>query len=438
MYAGLPIYDATQDALREEIRHRRIAEYLSAQYAATSIPPAGYDYTPYARYAPPPVDLQPTQQEKLRATFSVLDANRSGAIEADEWVAGVKACNLGLTDETLADLHQKMGDGSYVSWLQFCGTRPALTDALFYRQQQKARAQSQKEACESVRKPLGEAQARAEEAVKAAQKEFDDEEAALQKLGEDAPDTEAQLKEAETAFQDSVKATDERVKERNAARDELARQWPEQQRRAMDQRAAELECAALARRMQDIEDRERALMEALEALRRDKEQVGEAKKQADSRRDQLAEDAKGGEDPERKLREAEELVHEAQRAEQQACEALRRIKAEADASGCRREQAEYRRRAAEQRLEQARAAMKTAEDAVADNEKSLQDAEAAAQHGPAMDASGELTEEGKKENNLVEQEVRLRQQRAELEERESVLRQEQSNFSSRALPQTTA
>eukprot|EP01062_Namystynia_karyoxenos_P073777 TRINITY_DN70601_c0_g1_i1.p1 TRINITY_DN70601_c0_g1~~TRINITY_DN70601_c0_g1_i1.p1 ORF type:complete len:471 (+),score=167.10 TRINITY_DN70601_c0_g1_i1:96-1415(+) len=432
--SGLSYHDAAQDALKEEIRLRKVAEHLAAHRPDCAVPTA----------VPPeaPPRARPSAADRARAAFGVLDRNGSGVIEPQEWADGVRACNLGLSDETIADLYQRLGDGGGAAWAAFCSARPALVDAIFYRQQQAVRAEAQRRASDALRQPLSESIERAEASLRAAQKELDDEQANLQSIEAELPRAEEALGEAQHALQVASIAAEERAAARDQLRCELARLWPEQTRRSVDLRGAELECQGLARRVADMLQQERALEAALAQHRSDRESLEAAWRAAETNLDRLSLMAKEGEEPERRLREAEAALQEARQAEQQAFDLLGRVQTDLEVAGCRQEQAEHRVRSATHRVHSAERVLSSAELAAAENTETLLAAAAAAGHGPAMGPDGELTELGKRENDLVHREVRLREQRDDLERRETALLQEHTVFARpRAAPpppQTTA
>lgn len=419
------------DLHREEIRHRRIAEYLQAHFGASQALP--YPLPPGAVSPPPaaPSSLprsEPTQHEKARTLFSQLDANRSGKIEEEEWVQGLSAVNLGLEEDLIKELFQELGDGGLSAWAAFAGQHTMLLEALYWRHKRFTDAEAEKMGAETAASTSRSTIDRAEEALEKAVQTQESEEKNLQ----DAKDEEEKLKEelekVQDRFRDAVQESDKKVTATSEAKHEVARLWPETQRKMGELRSAEMSVQGLSLRSKAAAENERQLEAALEAAKRDRERVDEDLRKAEELRGGLQEEMKKSQEPEEKVREVEAELAAAQREEQQLSDELRSARVTADAQQHKKQTSEGRSEAAKDQLEAVKSRIQKGKDDVSAQEEHLAQAQATLDHGPGKDADGKLTEEVEKENKLVHEQITILKDRRALERREAAFLQDANTF----------
>jgi len=417
------------DLQREEIRHRRIAEYLQAHFGGSLAPyplPPGVSPPPAAPSSIP--RSEPTQHEKARTLFSQLDANRSGKIEEDEWVQGLSAANLGLEEEAVKELFQELGDGGLSAWAAFAGQHTMLLEALYWRHKKLTDAEAEKKGAESAASTTRATVDRAEEALEKATQTLESEEKTLQEAKEEEEKLKVELEKVQERFREAVQESDKKVTATTEAKREVARLWPETQRRIGELRSAEMSIQGLSLRSKAAAENERQLEAALEAAKRDRERVDEDLRKAEELRDSLQEEMKKSQGPEEKVRETEAELTAAQREEQQLSEELRAARVTADAQQHKRQTSEGRSEAAKDQVEAAKARVQKAKDDVTSQEERLAQAQATLDHGPGKDADGKLTEEVEKENKLVAEQITILKDRRALERREAAFLQDATNL----------
>lgn len=417
------------DVQREELRHRRIAEYLQAHFTGSLGPyplPGGVALPPAAPSSLP--RSEPTQHEKARALFSQLDANRSAKIEEDEWVQGLNSVNLGLEEEAIKELYQELGDGGLPAWTAFAGQHTMLTEALYWRHKRLTEAEADKKAAESATSTTRATVERSEEALEKSAQTQEGEEKNLQDAKDEEERLQKELDQVQDRFREAVQESDRRVTATSEAKREVARLWPETQRKMGELRTAEMSVQGLTLRSKAAAENERQLEAALEAAKRDRERVEEDLRKAEELRDGLQEEMKNAQEPEEKVRETESALAAAQREEQQLSDELRSARVTTDAQQHKRQSLEGRAEAAKDQVEAAKSRVQKAKDDVSAQEERFTEASATLDHGPGKDADGQLTEEAEKENKLVQEQITLLKDRRALERREAAFHQEANTF----------
>eukprot|EP01062_Namystynia_karyoxenos_P029024 TRINITY_DN21880_c2_g1_i1.p2 TRINITY_DN21880_c2_g1~~TRINITY_DN21880_c2_g1_i1.p2 ORF type:complete len:537 (+),score=220.30 TRINITY_DN21880_c2_g1_i1:103-1611(+) len=472
-------YDASEME-REAWRHQQCAEYLRTQLQQGGSPgPAppgyaggaataggspspsgaygygqGYSQQPspqrYATGAGQPQQGQPQgpaavgHQDKVWKTFNDLDANRNGRVELDEMLRGFRDINLELTDATTEDLYKKAkrpGDTSdgivNAEWGDFCQRYPMLRDAIYFRFLAKQNADQDLREATQLKAELQRSRDRAQQEADGAEREAQAERNAAQREEEALKDSDAAQREAEDQASRAEQAAREAARKRDSAHAKVQREWPVIQRRQAERFAAQQDAEVARRRIGEAEERERMLQQALDDARQEKERALAALRDANDR-EAASRPAEGEPDPEEEFHAAERALGDAHRGEQDARGTLSDAQSRSDRQRARRDEQDRRAENAEQRRDAARHGLQRAQKNCDDNEQRIRNAEGTQKMGPGKAPDGGMTEDGRKENQLVQEEIRLREQRDNLEQREGVLREEHTSWVSPRQEQLSA
>eukprot|EP00754_Rhynchopus_humris_P037980 Rhum_TRINITY_DN20682_c0_g1::Rhum_TRINITY_DN20682_c0_g1_i1::g.171797::m.171797 len=425
---------------REAERHAAIEQYLrknlvqdvygspnalgSPSHALlNTAPPASVGVHGYA----PPTMAPLTVGDKVRMTFTDLDYNRNGVIDISEFQRGIEQCKLEWSEPTATDLYNKAkqgksGDLTEPEWYRFITQYPMLLDALFHRFRALHNAEREAEAARDAQERL---RSRVDSLAKerdAAQASLADAEAKMATEEGVASEAEAKAKASEDAHRDAVDAVGAVFKERQETEKRVASEW--EATRTLRVRAAEAarDIDVAQRRVAAAEERERWARQALEAAIKEKEQAVADLSTAEERKVEVP----PSDDPEAVLGDADRRVADAQRKEYELGVAAAEDIARADRAKWARDEQERVRAGTDARVQRAKDALEEAEKACAENDERLREAEGVKANGVTVD---------EKENQLVEQEVRLKIQREALEEKEGVLHRECNAYTQRVSPQ---
>eukprot|EP01062_Namystynia_karyoxenos_P068075 TRINITY_DN62346_c0_g1_i1.p1 TRINITY_DN62346_c0_g1~~TRINITY_DN62346_c0_g1_i1.p1 ORF type:complete len:560 (+),score=191.18 TRINITY_DN62346_c0_g1_i1:77-1756(+) len=398
-----------------------------------------------------------THAEKARDTFAELDANRSSAVERQEWHDALNLLNLPLSVQQSDALFTKAdvnGDGriSWAEWQVFSETYPSLLDSLYFRfaaHWEDHRAQSQVAAAAALANMRRDAEATAARALDEAKQDV------------------GRARERLTQRADAVAVGEHELRECAARRDHAAAAAAQAARVRDDFKAKhESSRQSAARAAQDEAEAAQQVEERGRYTAAPKEECAAAEQQVLQAKQDLAQAARKVAECDQMVASARADVQRAKEAMQNAAEALVQARGRAAASQdaaaegdavCSALQQRERSAAAQQEaiareVAAAREALRSTERGVADareEEAAALSARVAAERAREQqqlalqqavgrnDAfAARRSEMEQSELPLLHQEVQLRMQRDSLEEEEAALARQQRDFYDAAWQQT--
>lgn len=397
----------------------------------------------------PRVNLNATEDEKLRIVFAEFDIKGNRMIDMEDMKQGFRTLGLEFTTATMNDLFSKgdiNSDGriSYSEFDRFAKLYPIMMDCLFYRSKAFWDEENHNRELLTEKEAVRQAQDRAVQAqqqVQAAAKGIDDATDATMAAEGDLKDLAARLrdaaKEVDGANRDKERLMKEKFDRENDVaatkdRDRQARQqFQDAAREAekQDRRAQQATQEALK-----ADEKVRALQQQLQDAQRQGDRAAQVAKQAvadaDAARAREKDTARAAENVARELPKAEEAAKSVDANLGHANDRLR------DLDGLAKDLSRDADEAARRRDAGERAAI-----AARDNEaKAQQEAERARRYAEDREKQARAKEEElleaqrqrqlitQHERALIEQELRLREQRDSLEEKESKLKNEATSF----------
>lgn len=397
----------------------------------------------------PRVNVNASEDEKLRIVFSEFDLKGNRMIDMEDLKQGFRTLGLEFTTATMNDLFQKGDtnhDGriSFSEFERFAKFYPIMMDCLFYRSKAFWDEENLNRELQGERDAVRQAQ----NAVLQAQQALQNAQRAVEDANESIGASESDMKDRNGRIRDIAKDLDQahrdkdrmqkdrfdreseltelRDRERSARQNhgELAREAEK-----ADRRAAGLQQEALK-----ADDRVKQLQQQLLEAQRAADRANQAAKQAANDVDGVRQKEKDAQ------RQAENIIRELPRVEEGLREAdfninnaLNRIKeleALSRELGRELDEASRRRDAGERAAQNAR---DQEAGAATDLERARRLAEERDRQAKAREA--ELLEQQRQrqlitqhERALIEQELRLREQRESLEEKETRLNSEAKNF----------
>ena len=421
---------------REAERHAAIEQYLRSKLATGHTDPSMYSPTStqmmLAREDPsyriPSSTLMPlTQADKIRMTFQDLDANKDGVVDPEEFSKGVRTCKLDFTEDTLDNLFKKAKRGSdgnltESEWYSFVINYPMFLDALYHRFRSIHNADRDAEAAKGAKERFGDRVDALKKEIDTAKSELGDTEGKVASGDSEHDEAVEKQKDAERQHKDAVEGVADAFKQRKETEVKIAMEWEatRAQRIAVAEAARDADIAQ--RRLAAAEEKEKWALQALESAKLEKEQATADLESAKSRQT----DVKTGEDPEAVLSNADRTVADAQRREYELGIAASQAADKADRLRWTKDEQIRLKNSHEARLNRATDALTEAEKSYEENDARLKDAENVKDNGPIVD---------EKENQLVEEEIRLKREREALEQKETNLHKECSEFTQRVSPQ---
>jgi len=391
-----------------------------------------------------------THDDKVRITFEEMDTNRDRVIQPDEFTAGIEKCELGFTLDTINELFKKADcdrDGilNSTEWQRWGELYPSTLDCLYYRFKAGYERQAAQARVDAVRELRAGLEDHEREALRAQdQLQRDEDEANQRALGH-----EAQIRDA----QDRLRDIDGQAKDQQARGQELRSGLADRQRDLAAEKERERQAKARAqdsgRDLENAQRRQKAAEQGVAAAEAAEERAQRALEQAQRekqrQRDLAAEAERDAEDARRKhddimgqipqtVAGAQAAVEAAEREVQDAEGKLRELnrgldsaQRAADEAGRRKLEEDRNLGNIRDRKEPAKRDVDAAKERLADLDRRV------AQMQDEADREADKQRSlWAKENELCEQEVRLREQREMLEEKEGALRQAHTSFHAQA------
>lgn len=414
----------------------------------------------YAQQQPPSLEPEPVQSkllpeqathdDKVRTTFEEMDTNRDRVIQPDEFTNGIEKCELGFTLDTINELFKKADvdrDGllNSTEWQRWGELYPSTLDCLYYRLKASYERQHVQARVDAVRELRAGLEDNEREALRAQDQLQRDEDEANQR----ASGHEAQIREA----QDRLRDIDGQAKDQQGRGQELRSGLADKQRDLAAEKERERQAKGRAqesgRDLENAQRRQKAAEQGVSAAEAAEERAQKALEQAQRekqrQRDLAAEAERDAEDAKRKHDEIMGQIPQTVAGAQAAVEAVEREVQ--DAEGKARDL--NRALDSAQRAADEAGRRKLEEDRNLGNirdrkDPATRDVGAARERLADLDRRvGQMQDEADrdhdnarqlwvKENELCEQEVRLREQREMLEEKEGALRQAHTSFHAQA------
>ena len=397
----------------------------------------------------PRVNLNATEDEKLRIVFAEFDIKGNRMIDMEDMKQGFRTLGLEFTTATMNDLFSKgdlNSDGriSFSEFERFAKLYPIMMDCLFYRSKAFWDEENHNRELQTEKEAVRQAQERvlqAQQQVQLAAKGIDDATEAIMQAEGDLKDLASRLRDAAKEVDVANREKERLAKEKYDRENDLAsaKDRERQARQAFQDAAREAEkqdrrAQQAAQEALKADEKVRALQQQLLEAQRISDRAAQAAKQtvaeAEASRQREKDAARSAENVARELPKAEDAVKSVDLSLVHAHDRLRDLDSLAKDLSREADEAARRRDAGERASAAAR-----------DHEaKALQDAERARRYAEDREKQAkakdeELLEQQRQrqlitqhERALIEQELRLREQRDSLEEKESKLKNEASNF----------
>lgn len=419
-------------------------------------PAAGaYGQQPPPALEPAPVQSkllpeQATHDDKVKTTFEEMDSNRDMVIQPGEFTTGLEKCELGFTLDTISELFKKADvdrDGilNSTEWQRWAELYPSTLDCLYYRFKaayERQHAQANVDAFRALRPGLEDNEREALRAQDQLQRDEDE-------VAARAAAQEGQIREA----QDKLRDIDADAKDQQGKGQELRNRLADKQRELAAEKERERQAKGRAqesgRDLEGAQRRKRAAEQGVAAAEAAEERAQKALEQAQREKERqrglAAEAERDAEDAQRKHDEimgqipqtvagAQAGVEGAERDVQDAEGKLRDLNRALDGAQRAADDAGKRKLEEDRNLGNIRDRKDPAKRGVDEARERLEDLDRKVrQMQDEADRDAENQRElWVKENELCEQEVRLREQREMLEEKEGALRQAHTCFHAQA------